>query len=289
MKKTWVFLIALLLYLTSCESDKVGPGTEILFKSGKDFIFRYSDFAFYDSSAYIFYFKTNHPAIQVDRTTSFVVMAGGEEVYQGFFLPGYSSYLPAGPFIFSSPSFYPDYVLKIETMILKNNIDPRNDFRFISTLRENDLLHGGLSVVIDSVVSDGSDLTFAFTITSKDQSDLLIIDPDKTGINLYHYFTNGLMLRDIKDSATVFESTIVHQEPDPWNGWKPEWLSVIRPGESKTFVLNYPLLSPLEPGNYRAHFEFPGMHYQVSKEQLIQDNGRIWLGGVNTVKKILIQ
>ena len=289
MKKFLLFLAVTLVCFVSCESYKYDPELETLLKVGKNFEYKYSDFELYDSSSHILYFKTAHPELSFEKTQGFSFLAEGKEVYHGVFLPGPSSYIPSGPFIFSSPSIYPDYLLKIECFIDVNNSDLRNDPTIIEALRDHDLFHPGLSVVINSVSKNGSQLIFSYTVTNNDQSDLLILDQDKLGINLYHYFTNGLNIRDLKDNSMVFESKIEYQKPSPWNGWEPGWLSKISSGDSRTFVINYPLVSPLNPGEYSAFFEFPGLHYQVSKDQLIQNDGRIWLGGVSTTKKITIQ
>lgn len=289
MKKFLLFVTATLLCFVSCESYKYDPELEILFKAGEDIKYKYSDFELYDSSTHILYFKTAHPELKLKKSLGFSFLANGDEIYHGVFLAAYSSYLPSGPFIFSYPSIYPDFVLKVECWLNVNNNDLRNDPRIIASLADHDLLHSGLSVIINSVEKNGSQLTFSYTVTNNDQSDLLILDQDKLGINLYHYFTNGLSIRDLKDNTVVFESKIEYQKPSPWNGWKPEWLSEISSGESKTFVINYPLVSPLNPGEYSASFEFPGLHYQISKDQLIQKDGRIWLGEVRATKSITIQ
>jgi hypothetical protein len=122
-------------------------------------------------------------------------------------------------------------------------------------------------------------LTFKFTIANKDQSDLMIIDPDKTGPNLFHYFTNGLYIYDL-DHNEVFTSTIQYQSPDPWNSWSINWLSEIKSGDSKEFTIIYPISNPISPGEYYTTFEFPGLSYQVARDQLYQGNSRIWLGEI---------
>jgi hypothetical protein len=289
MKKNRLSSIVLILVLTSCESYKYNGDFETLFKSGSDIRYKYSDFEMYDSSTNILYLKTTHPEFKYERTTPFSLMAEGEEVYQGVFIPPYSSSIPAGPFIISSPSAYPDYLLRIENRMNRNKLDIRDDPRIIAALKEHDLLHSGLSVAINTLVMNSTGISFSFTVTSNDQSDLLFIDPDKTGVSLFHYFTNGLLISDVKDNSVVFENSITPVKPDPWNGWKPEWLSVIKPGESKTFVFSYPLLSSIKSGDYRAYFEFPGFHFQISKEQLNQHNGRIWMGEISTVKNITVK
>ena len=58
-------------------------------------------------------------------------------------------------------------------------------------------------------------------------------------------------------------------------------MSVIRSGESKRFTIKYDFLDPIPSGKFQALFCFPGLGtYQVDFKDLIQKEGRIWLGGV---------
>jgi len=149
-------------------------------------------------------------------------------------------------------------------------------------------LHSGLSGTVDFVEIIGTQLNFGFTITNHDLTDLQIIDINKTGTELYHYFTNGLYLRD-QNYHEVFSSTIEHRSPVPWNSWKPEWLSTLKSGELISFTINYPIETRISPGEYNVLFEFPGLAYQVSKEVLFQGNTRIWLGDITLRGNITIQ
>jgi hypothetical protein len=116
----------------------------------------------------------------------------------------------------------------------------------------------------------------------------MIIDLDKTGPNLFHYFTNGLFIYDLTHKE-VFSSNIQHQAPDPWNSWKIDWLSELKSGDSKEYTINYSINNPLNPGEYDTTFEFPGLAYQVTKDQLYQGNSRIWLGDISLNKRLTIQ
>jgi hypothetical protein len=116
----------------------------------------------------------------------------------------------------------------------------------------------------------------------------MIIDPDKTGPNLFHYFTNGLYIYDLAHNE-IFSSTILHQAPVPWNSWKSEWLSELKSGDSRQFTIIYTINKPIIPGEYDTTFDFPGLAYQVSKDQLYQGNSRIWLGDIHHNKRRTIQ
>jgi hypothetical protein len=286
MKKYLLFVSVIILGLTACESNKETLYQEIVFKIGQDLNYKYSDIELYDSSTHILYFKEVHPEFDKISQSTFTFLADGTEVYTGSFWPSYLNSMPSGPFI-SSPPFFQDYALRIENLY---NSDPdlRNDPQLIQSLKVHDLLHSGLSVVINSLVINGTQLSFSFTVTNQDKSDLLIIDLDKTGVNLFHYFTNGLIIRNLNNDI-VFSSNVEYETPSPWNSWKIEWLSQLKSGESKQFTINYTISALINPGEYNALFEFPGLEFQVAKEQLFQTGGRIWLGDIQTNKKITIQ
>ena len=131
-------------------------------------------------------------------------------------------------------------------------------------------------------------LTFKFTVTNQDISDLLILDLDKTGPNLFHFFTNGLSLRKLSYEE-VFSSQITPQIPSPQNSWKTDWLSKLKSGDSRQFTVNYSINSLINPGDYNASFEFPGLTHGVTKDQLFQDNIRIWIGDIFVNKKIAVK
>lgn len=282
MKKALLLGLLSLLILPSCEKSD----NEVFLKIGSGQEYKFSDIELYDTSTHILYFKREQEFFNGTFENSFTFLNNGQIIYQGSFVPGYSSFIPDGPFIMSPP-LYGNYAFKIENFF-PGKQDIRDDPEMISILKQHELLHSGLSVSSGSVEITGTQLTFRFTVTNHDQSDLMIIDLNKTGLNLFHYFTNGLYIYDLAHNE-VFSSNIEHQGPDPWNSFKIEWLSEIKSGDSKQFTINYTINNPINPGVYDTTFEFPGLAYQVTKDQLYQGNSRIWLGGVPLKKKITIQ
>lgn len=283
MKKSLLFGMLVLFILTSCEKQD----HDIFFKIGSDLEYKFSDIELYDTSTHILYFKKVHDEFKDIEKGTFTFFNNGDPIFSGSFWPGYSSAWPSGPYIMSPPSMYGNYALRIEYWHA-DKPDIRNDPRMIDLLNQYDLLHSGLVISSSSIIITGTQLTFTFTVTNQDQSDLMIIDLDKTGPNLFHYFTNGLYIYDLVHNE-VFSSNIQHQAPEPWNSWKIEWLSELKSGESKDFTINYVLNNPLNPGEYNTSFEFPGLAYQVTKNQLYQGNSRIWLGDISHNKRIIIQ
>jgi hypothetical protein len=282
MKQFLLIGIVALLILTSCEKTD----NEVFFKIGSKLEYKFSDIALYDTSTHILYFKNVHDEFNSIETNTFTFMDNGDNIYSGAFLPGYSSYLPSEPFIYTTPSFYGNYALMIQKG-LSDKPDIRNDPRMIASLKKHNLLHSGLAISASSIEISGTNLAFRFTVTNHDQSDLMIIDADKTGPNLFHYFTNGLYINDMNHSE-VFSSTIEPQIPDPWNSWKLDWLSELKAGDSKQFIINYSINTPLNKGEYYATFSFPGLGFQVTKDQLFQGNNRIFLGEIQSAQKISI-
>jgi hypothetical protein len=282
--KTSLLLVTLVLFsLTSC----IKPDNEVFLKIGNGLEYTYSDIELYDTSTHIIYFRKVHDELKNIENGSFTFFDKGDPIYSGTIWSGYANAGPTGPFIMSPLSWFGNYALKIENWHY-DNPDIRNDPKMISVLNQHNLLHSGLAITSSSVEIAGTQLTFRFKITNQDQSDLMIIDPDKTGPNLFHYFTNGLYIYDLAHNE-VFTSTIQHQTPDPWNSWKIEWLSELKSGDSKDFTITYVLNNPLIPGEYDTSFEFPGLEFQVTKDQLYQGNSRIWLGKILLNKRRTIQ
>jgi hypothetical protein len=306
MKKYLLIAVAIILTLNYCERDRLDsepdPQTnnndslersidvidkDIILKVGKDLCYSYSDIELYDSSTHILYFKTRHPEFDDITQSPFEIFIDEDTIYKGDFWPIFFSSFPPGPYISNWPYLYQNYALRIDNR-QENKPDPRNDPRIIQALTERNLMHSGLFVKIVSVECNDSLIIFSFSVTNQDQSELLIMDPDKMGLNLYHYYTNGLVIRRLPWIASMTVK-IPPQAPSPWNGWKVDWLYKINPGESKSYVFNYPIDSPLNPGDYNVTFVFPGLEFQVSKEDLVQNNGRIWLGSLRVSKDFVVQ
>ena len=290
MKKAVTALPIFLLILTACEKNSFVADQNLLTTSN-GLKYRYSDFELYDSSTHIFYFRTSHPEFPSENAEAFSLLAYGDIIYNGTFHPAFSSSLPSGPYIDTYMSLYQDFAFRINFMSVGGlQKDNRNDPVLVSILKEHNLLHSGLSLAINSIERVGSELVLKCNLTNHDMEDLLVIDPAKTGIDLFHYFTNGLSLRDIANN-TVYAEPIQPVTPDPWNGWDLNWLSQLKSGESREFTFYCPLssVSSVAPGEYNAVFTYPGLEFQVSKEQLYQPGGRVWLGSVEAKKQILLR
>ena len=258
---------------------------EVFLNIGYYLYYKYSDIDLYDSSTHVLYFKANHSEFDKNSSSTFRFLNNGDTIYKGDFWPSFRSDHPTGPYISTQPFWLQDFALWIENRD-ENKPDLRNSQIIIQTFKDRNLLHSGLLVVIESIECTISQVTFTFSVTNKDQS-LLIMDPDKMGVNLFHYYTNGLVFWK-SDNSAPFYVKVAPEAPSSYDEWEIEWLTKISPDETKTFVFNYPLDTPLSPGEYKVNFTYPGLSFQVSREQLLQNNDRIWLGGVKASKVIVI-
>jgi hypothetical protein len=297
------FLVSYILFigvsLASCEISNqepepipdndsipvIKPDPEYFFKIDKNLYYRYSDIELYDSSTHILYFKTIHPEFEKYSQSYFSIIVNSDTVYKGDFWPMFRSDSPQRVIIATYPFWLQNYALWIENY---RNVKPdlRNAPSIIGALKEHNLLHSGILVEIKNLEITGTQAAFSFSVTNKDQSALWVMDPDKMGINLFHYFTNGLLLEKSNSSYTYLK--VPSQSPESFKTWKIEWLTKLNTGDTKTFNFTYPLSSSIAPGEYTVTFLYPGFLFQVSKDQLIHDNARIWLGEVRTSLRISI-
>ena len=291
MKKLIFLGIAVIVTMTYCEHSKDETQNqsdpEVFLSTSNGLEYKFSDFELYDSSTHMFYCKTIHEEFGDLLTGTFAFLNNGDTIYAGCFWPEYYSSIPAGPFISSPPSFYGNYILRIR-LWYDDIPDVRNCPEMINVLQAHDLLHAGLAVAINSIDLNGMELSFSFTVTNHDQTDLLILDPDKMGPALFHYYTIGLRIHDLEHNE-VFTGNIVSEPPAPWNSWNADWLSELPSGESMQFTIVYTMSSPINPGEYLASFNFPGLSFQVTKDQLFQGTHRIWLGDIRINQVVTIE
>ena len=200
------------------------------------------------------------------------------------------SSLPQGPFVYCSPYLHSDDIIRINFMqFIDSNgnpefTDPRSDYRIIAALKKNHLYHEGLRCEIQSVKVSNGQLVLQIELSNQDTFDYYYLDPDKMGIGLFHYFTNGFyLLNDQYTQSFTHHETVVH--PEPWDSWKKEWLSLIKSGERKMISITYHHSDHIPAGKYKMYFSFPGLN-RVSKEDRKFGNSRIWMGSIDTEKSI---
>lgn len=290
-----------MVFLTfGCEKDDTNSISDSLdgfcIMSNEELVLDHNDFEYYDYSSHLIYLNNNDSpfANDINDFGSFTVYADGVEIYSGQTFPMYSSFMPLGPVIRSQPSFYGDYIISIAFLQIIDSLgnlapDPREDIRIIEALKKYNQFHSGLSCEIYSVQYVAqSNVTVELQLNNYDSFDYYYLDPDKMGINLFHYFTNGLFIRDFITNKT-FTHKIEVISPEQWDDWKIEWLSIIKSNESKFIKLTYKNFENVTPGQYKAAFKFPGLSFQIDKEDIQQENGKIWLGELDVIKDITIE
>jgi len=299
MRITNTFLLFIVFLIISCEKNGTESIKELTdgfcIMSNDKVVINHNDFEYYDYSTHLIYMK-NHKSFanDIEEIGGFTVYADGAEIYSGQTLPWFSSLLPFGPVIRSQPSFYGDYIIPIGFIQIFDSLgnvtpDPREDVRIIEALQKYDQYHSGLSCEINSVqYSSPNNVVIELQLNNNDSFDYYYLDPDKMGVNLFHYFTNGLFLRDFANKK-VFTHKIEIIHPETWDTWKTEWLSLIKSNESKIITITYDSFENVLSGQYKATFEFPGLSHQVGKDDIQQNNGKIWLGELNLTKDITIE
>lgn len=258
-------------------------------------VLNHNDIEYYDYSTHLIYLKDNKSFVEdIESVGDFKVFANKVQIYTGQTFPGYSSFLPSGPVIRTHPSGFGDYIIPLSFIQIIDKFgntlpDPREDERIVKALKKYNQFHAGLSCEIKSVqYLSSNNVKIVLLLKNNDSFNYYYLNPDKMSVNLFHYFTNGLFIRDFNSDKT-YTHKIKSVQPVPWNSWKKDWLSIINGNESKTITITYDNFEEVTPGQYKATFQYPGLIYQVDKKDVQQDNGQIWLGELNMIKDITIE
>jgi hypothetical protein len=252
-------------------------------------ILEQNDIDYYDASAHLIYLNTGHPLIKSISGALIDVYVDNILIYPCVLYPMMtSSYSPSGANIMSWPSLYPDNLVFIDFGNYNGVTDMRNDNRILDVLKKNGKFHEGLTCEIQSVqVTTDQKVRLNLTLSNNDTFDYYYLDPVKTGIKLFHYFTNGLMLTDSQENSFMQRGGSI--QPVPWNSWDKGWLSLIKTGEKSNISIVYDQFDAIPSGSYKASFQYPGLTYQVKKSDIRQTDGRIWLGEMTLTKDVTIQ
>jgi len=298
MKKQIFILLTILTLVINCEKRNVDLNGQITdgfcIRFGESYIINHKSIDYYDFSTHLIYLKKGNDVLNIfENGCAFFVYANKELIYSGKVIPSYSSFLPTGAVIYTTPSFYNDYVIPISCNIITNftgneNPDPRNDNRIVASLKRYNQFHEGLNCTIKSIAIADNKASIELNLTNKDKFNYFYLDPEKMGVGLYHYFTNGLFIVDLTSNKR-YTHKIIPIGPVPWDTWKKDWFSLINSGEAKTIRLTYENFESVPTGNYKAFFTFPGLNYSVDKEDISFSNGRIWLGELSINQEIAVK
>ncbi len=296
MKTFFPICVLIFLFMVSCERDEFPvSGDGISMSVGDKVVLTAEDIDYYDLSTHFIYLKKDNTFLSQELyRDSFQIYANGEKIYSGVFHSWLMSTMPLGAAIYSPGLFYGDYLVPIvfgsyidmDGKIVPQS-DPRSDPRIIEALKSHNQLHEGLKCEIRSVELSGNRVKMELQLSNNDSFNYYYLDPGKMGLGLFHYFTNGLSLWSPAQKKS-FENNIKHIQPDSYDSWEMSWLSLIKSHEQKTIQINYDNFDPLTSGEYKLHFRYPGLAH-VEKADLVQRNGRIWLGDLDLSRDIQIR
>lgn len=295
MKFVFFFIPFILVLFIRCEKEYKAVTNELTdgfcIQINDDRIINRYDIEYYDFSTHIVYLKSADTVLhKLGMGISFMVYADFEEIYHGGILPLYSCAMIAGLTI---NYFYPDFVIFIENNVMPDSTgiappDPREDERIRAALTRYNQFHAGLKCMMDTIIPSPTGLILRISLVNDDSFDYYILSPDKMGMNLFHYFTNGLRIsNDVNHES--YQHHIETLQPDPYDSWRKEWFYLIKSNEKKSFTLYYSRFDVIPNGQYNAYFRYPGLINQVkNKEDLADEYGRIWLGEIDVKKTISI-
>lgn len=296
-------LVLMLILVSACETeedlaDRLPESSLELtdgycLVAGDQVVVNHRDISYYDYGAHLIYLKSHISSEEMlEDVGSLTVYAGGEEIYTVPTQPGYSSYMPQGPIIRTYPTFYEDNIIAISLMtsyeaIIDGAADSREDPRIVEALEKYGQYREGLHCEIVSFhYSVLDEVVLRLKLTNMDAVNYYYLDPEKMGMGLFHYFTNGLKLWDGHQS---YINQTEHIQPYPWDSWDLDWMSLLEGGSSVTITLEYKNFESVPPGTYWAMFRFPGLGYQVERDQLAQRHGQIWLGELQLNKEVVVE
>ena len=248
-----------------------------------------TDIDFYDYSSHCIYLKkekseifTKEVGIRMDDQP-FVLFANNIRCYMGSFYSDILSIAPTKPYIDELDiEFFPKDVLHI-SKAWGDEIDIRNNKNIEYDLFTKNKLHKGLSIFIKDINivsnSDTATVQYTYVITNKDTDNLCVLDPDKMGSELFHYFTNGI---DFWSGDKYISSQYKNvKQPEPFDSWEPEWFTIIKSAstlERTVLLKGYPHILN---GTYKCTFNFSNPN-KIEKSDRETSDGRYWLGDIQT-------
>ncbi len=293
MKTSNIVLISGLifgLYLISCESENDTNLNDSEFKVEftDSTLITENDLLYYDSSTHLLFLKREFDLNQ--SISGFNVLVDNNKIYKGIIYSCHLSNPPPSPFFITDCFLYGNDIVEIG--YYQGSKDLRNDPRIINALKNSNLLHNGLSCQIDSIIVNSfenySEVTCTITIRNNDNINYYILDPEKMGELDFNYFTGGLYIQNI-DTRVSWSLRWSISNPD-WDNLTINDFSVLSGESEVTYTFKSSDYYKIDKGIYKARFRFCGTKHETSKFNLNQDNGRIWVGDVESnIDSILVE
>ena len=252
------------------------------------------DIVFYDFSSHLAYLKQDksqffppfdnmtYPLSWWDKP--FVVVANGQKRYVGVFSSSLSSDKWPVPEINDGFNFlYPSDLLLIQWGWFPSSDlnDSRHDPIVKQALIKANIFHEGIKIKLNKILftenSDTSTVEYTYTIINNDLLNLYVLDPDKMGSGLFHFYNNGPSILK-SDETSTRESILKKVEiPQPNDYWNPDWFTKINSGDSIIRTVNLKGYTFFPSGIYYCELFFQCVR-QIPKNQRVLPNGRYWIG-----------
>jgi len=277
-----LFGFFILMISNSCESDSIVDLNEsdltIEFSDGT--LLTKNEIDFYDSSTNTYFLKSelksNSPL------TSFKVKVNNDSILGGVFHSCELSFPPPTPYYISDCFFSGRDILTIDYYGNEDNM--LNDSRIINSLKASNKLRHGLSFQIDSikVIPSDNQTDVVSTVTIKNNDNIAYYIPglNNMGERYYTDYTGGLSFSNINTGLSSFlkDSNSDRQRDDI----KIDDLTKLKANSELTYTYKSRNYHAIPAGEYRVRARFMGIIYTASDFELNQDDGRIWVGQIET-------
>jgi len=300
MRRAIAPLFLLLFFVAGCEIEKdpvyepLDPSLHLTdgfcLVSNSRVVLNHYDIDYYDYGAHLIYLKSPIDFVDEFKVPWIAsVYADSSRIYDLSLVSYAASYIPQGPVIWYPLIFYSDYTIHIDQAWLSElrgakEDDPREDPGIVAALKKYGQFRHGLQCEILSFWHNAEDgVILELELRNEDPINYYYWDPEKLGMEHYHYVTLGLRLIDDEGQAYT------HQEqPSSWAMADPDRMSLLKSDSSVVLTITYEAFDEVPPGSYTAYFEFPGPYKVENQEDLDQENGRIWLGDLDLYAEVVI-
>ena len=275
------------LFLCSCESGHdTDPKFRLEFSDGTEIT--ENDIQFYDSATHFLFLKENFDLNQ--SISGFSIFVNNDTIYKGIKHSCMLSSPPPAPFFITDCFLYGHDIVEIGYYPYSKDL--RNDERIINALKNDNLLRNGLKCTIDSIKVNSfdnySEVTCKITLTNNDLVNYYILDPNKMGELDFNYYTGGLLFQNIDSMVSSFLR---------WSASNPDYgnltmndFSVLSKNSKISYTFKSSDYYKMDKGFYKSIFRFCGLKYNINEFDLVQNNGRIWVGeAISIIDSILVE
>ncbi len=252
-----------------------------------------SDIEIYDTSIHALhlYNSMELPEMVWVLGKPFVVLTDTIRHYYGALWPMYSSSSFYGYVIDVYPRFYPNDIVKISRHFQFKGSDNRMNRTITDVLTNYEVLHQGISFVIDTIELIDNDSTlnrckvkFKYTITNNDDINLYVFDPLKMPEGLFNWFHNGIYFRG---NSKIYKNTSGGIAPAVGTS-EIDWLIKIKNKQSITRIIEKSGYRYIPKGKYECGFRFSSP-IRIAKSKRVQPDGRVWIGDLPVTDSIIVQ